>query len=86
MVPILFSAAGNVPGMGPGAGIATVTMMGYSGILLAPTGIGYAALTIGYRPTYAILAVLLLVVASQAGRAVAADRVTSRPVTQAKAD
>jgi len=75
MVPILFSAAGNVPGLAAGAGIATVTMMGYSGILLAPSGIGYAAQTIGYRPTYAIIAVLLLIVASQAGRATAADRV-----------
>jgi fucose permease len=75
MVPILFSAAGNVSGLAPGTGIATVTMMGYSGILLAPSGIGYAAETIGYRPTYAIIAVLLLIVASQAHRAAAADRV-----------
>ena len=85
MVPILFSAAGNVPGLGPGAGIATVTMMGYSGILLAPSGIGYAAQSIGYRPTYAIIAVLLLIVATQAGRATAAERVATRPVKPAKA-
>ena len=74
MVPILFSAAGNAPGLSPGAGIATVTMLGYSGILLAPSGIGYAAQTIGYRPTYFIIAALLLIVATQARRAAAANR------------
>jgi MFS family permease len=75
MVPILFSAAGNFPGMSPGAGIATVTMIGYSGILMAPTGIGYAAQTIGYRPTYGVIVALLLVVVSQAHRAAPAERV-----------
>ena len=74
MVPILFSAAGSYPGIGPGAGIATVTMMGYSGILVAPSAIGYAAQTIGYRPTYGIIVMLLLTVAGMAGRAAAAER------------
>ncbi len=78
MVPILFSAAGNVPGLPPGAGIATVTMLGYSGILLAPSGIGYAAQTIGYRTTYLIIAALLLIVVTQAHRAAAANRVTGQ--------
>jgi MFS family permease len=74
MVPILFSAAGSFPGMSPGAGIATVTMIGYSGILVAPTAIGFAAQTIGYRPTYGAIVVLLLVVVTQAHRAAPADR------------
>ena len=76
MVPILFSAAGNFPGMSPGAGIATVTMIGYSGILLAPTAVGYAAQTFGYRPTYGVIVLLLLVVVSQSWRAASAERVT----------
>ena len=74
MVPILFSAAGNFPGLSPGAGIATVTMIGYSGILVAPTGIGFAAQTIGYRPTYGVIVALLLIVVSQAHRAAPAER------------
>ena len=74
MVPILFSAAGNFPGMTPGAGIATVTMIGYSGILVAPSAIGYAAQTIGYRPTYGVIVALLLVVVAQAWRAGPAER------------
>lgn len=73
MVPILFSAAGNFPGVTPGSGIAAVTTMGYSGILLAPSAIGYAAETIGYRATYVVIAGLLLAVAGAAGRASHAD-------------
>ncbi len=81
MVPILFSAAGNCPGISPGAGIATVTMIGYSGILVAPSAIGYIAQHAGFRFTYAGVAVLLAVVAALAGRAKAADGVKSPALT-----
>ncbi|HEY0120326.1 MAG TPA: MFS transporter, partial [Rhizobium sp.] len=43
MVPIAFSAAGNIPGLQPGIGISVVTTMGYSGMLVAPSAIGFAA-------------------------------------------
>ena len=72
-VPIMFSAAGNQPGISSGAGIATVTMLGYCGILVAPSSIGFVAEAIGFRITYAALALLLVVVAALAGRAAAAD-------------
>lgn len=75
MVPILFSAAGNVPGLSAGAGIATVTMMGYCGILVAPSTIGFVAQHAGFRLTYAALAVLLAVVAALSGRAHSADEI-----------
>jgi MFS family permease len=75
MVPIVLSAAGNQPGASSGSGIAVVTMMGYSGILFAPSLIGIAAETIGYRITYFALACLLMVVAALAGRVAAADRI-----------
>jgi MFS family permease len=75
MVPILFSAAGNHPGMTPGAGIATVTMLGYSGILFAPGTIGFIAEHTGFRATYLVLGLILLTVAALAGRAAAADRI-----------
>lgn len=78
MVPILFSAAGNHPGLAPGAGIAAVTMMGYSGILVAPSTIGFVAEHAGFRVTYAGLAACLLVVAALAPRGAAADGI--RPV------
>jgi MFS family permease len=73
MVPILFSAAGNHPGTTAGSGIATVTMIGYCGILLAPSVIGYAAETIGYRATYLTIVGLLIVVVLMARQAVHAD-------------
>jgi MFS family permease len=73
MVPILFSAAGNMPGLTPGAGIATVTMMGFSGILVAPSTIGFVAQHVGFRLTFGVLAVILLVVVALAGKVQAAD-------------
>jgi hypothetical protein len=71
----MFSAAGNHPGLAPGAGLAAVTMFGYSGILVAPSTIGFVAEHVGFRFTYAALAVLLLIVAALAGSARAADGV-----------
>ena len=74
MVPILFSAAGNHPGLPPGTAISTVTMVGYAGILIAPSTIGFVAEHIGFRFTYAALSLLLILVASLAGRTAAADQ------------
>ena len=73
MVPIMFSAAGNRPGLPSAVGISTVTMVGYCGILVAPASIGFAAEHFGYRPTYAALSLLLVVVALLAARAADAD-------------
>ena len=36
IVPILFTAAGRVPGVPPGIGLATVTTIGYAGLLVGP--------------------------------------------------
>lgn len=78
MVPIMFSAAGNHPGLAPGAGIAAVTMMGYCGILVAPSTIGFVAEHVGFRVTYGTLSLLLVIVALFATRTAAADG--ARPV------
>ena len=75
MVPIMFSAAGNHPGIESAAAISTVTMVGYAGILVAPSSIGFIAEWFGFRLTYAALALLLVVVVAMAGRAAAADGV-----------
>lgn len=75
MIPVIFSAAGNHPGAASGAAISFVTMMGYSGILVAPTSIGFIAETVGFRVTFAGLACLLLLVALNATRARAAEPV-----------
>ena len=74
MIPVIFSAAGNYPGLAPGTAIAFVTMLGYSGILVAPFSIGYIAEHFGFRVTFGGLIVLLFVVALLANRARHAER------------
>ncbi|MCZ0962573.1 MFS transporter [Paracoccus benzoatiresistens] len=61
MVPIAFSAAGNVPGLAHGVGLSVVTTMGYSGILLAPGTIGFLAERMSFSVIYLGLSLLLLV-------------------------
>jgi MFS family permease len=73
MVPILFSAAGNHPALPSATAISIVTMVGYCGILVAPSSIGFLAEHMGFRPTYAALSLLLVVVALLAAQAADAD-------------
>ena len=73
MVPIMFSAAGNRQGIPSAVAITTVTMVGYCGILVAPASIGWVAEHFGFRPTYAGLSLLLVVVALLAARVADAD-------------
>jgi MFS family permease len=79
MVPIMFSAAGNYPGLPSGVAISIVTMVGYAGILVAPASIGFIAEHIGFRWTYAGLSLLLVLVASLAGSTAGADGEHARP-------
>ncbi|MBX3583851.1 MAG: MFS transporter [Rhizobiaceae bacterium] len=61
-IPILFSAAGNQPGTSAGAGMSVVTTMGYSGILIAPSLIGFVGERTGFAPIYIGISVLLMLV------------------------
>ena len=85
MVPILFSAAGNHPNLPSASAISIVTMVGYCGILVAPSSIGFLAEHVGFRPTYAGLALILIVVALLAGRAADADRAKVLPSAEPQA-
>lgn len=62
IVPIAFSAAGNQPGISASTGMSVVTTMGYSGILLAPSAIGFAAEHTGFSWIYIGLSLPLIVV------------------------
>ena len=62
MVPIAFSAAGNMPGLAPGIGISVATFMGYSGMLFAPSLIGFIAEHTGFSIIFACVPVLFIVV------------------------
>jgi fucose permease len=73
MVPIAFSAGGNQPGMPSGTGMSVVTTMGYSGILMAPSAIGFVAERTGFGPIFIALSALQVVVFLMAGLARAAD-------------
>lgn len=73
MVPIAFSAAGNLPGMAQGIGLSVVTTMGYSGILVAPSAIGFIAEHVGLALIFASLPALHLVVLLLSGLARHAD-------------
>jgi fucose permease len=73
MVPIAFSAAGNLPGLAAGVGISAVSFMGYSGLLFAPSLIGFIAKHTGLGPIYVGLPLLYIVVLALSGLARYAD-------------
>jgi fucose permease len=73
VVPIIFSAGGNQPGMASTTGMSVVTTMGYSGILLAPSAIGFTAEHTGFTAVFIAMAGLLIVVFCMGNLAHAAD-------------
>ena len=64
IVPVLFSAAGRMPGASPGMSIATVTALGYSGMLAGPAVIGLVAHASSLPLALGGVAVLLTAVAA----------------------
>lgn len=79
MVPIAFSAAGNQDGIESGTGMSVVTTMGYSGILVAPSAIGFLGERVGFAIIFVALSGLLVVVSLMAGLARSADFVAHQP-------
>lgn len=74
IVPIIFSAAGNQSGIHAGTALSLVTLMGYSGILVAPSLIGFVGGHAGFGPVYMVLALLLAMVFILSPLAGAADQ------------
>jgi predicted MFS family arabinose efflux permease len=66
IVPVLFSAAGRLPGTAAGVSIATVTALGYSGMLAGPALIGFIAQATSLPLALSGIAASLLVVAASA--------------------
>lgn len=73
LAPILFSTAGNQPGRNAGVSLSILTTMGHSGILLAPSLIGFVGGLVGLAPVYIAIAILLGFVSLLSGRTAAAD-------------
>ncbi|WP_312325586.1 MFS transporter [Stenotrophomonas sp.] len=61
LVPVLFSLAGRQKVMAPSHAIAAASILGYSGVLLGPALIGYAAHFIGLQASFVSLAAIVLV-------------------------
>jgi MFS family permease len=66
IVPLLFSAAGRVPGVAAGAGVAMAATMGYGAFLLGPPLIGFLADWVGLRAALLVLVASGLTIACSA--------------------
>jgi hypothetical protein len=67
VIPILFSAAGRVPGVQDGTALAAVATTGYFGLLAGPPLIGLAAELSGLRVALGIVSVLCAVITAGSG-------------------
>ncbi|MFC3394854.1 MFS transporter [Brenneria rubrifaciens] len=66
VVPILFSAAGNQEIMPANRAIASITTVGYAGILIGPTLLGFIAQLSNLSVAFGCVALLLLIVCASA--------------------
>jgi len=66
IVPVMFGAAGRLPGTSPGMAIATVTTLGYAGLLSGPALIGFLAQISSLAVALSAVAGLLLLTAASA--------------------
>lgn len=62
LVPVLFSAAGRQTTMPAPLAVASVTTLGYAGVLIGPALIGLVSDLTGLRTAFALLAILMLAV------------------------
>ena len=67
IVPVLFTAAGRVPGVPPGIGLATVTTIGYAGLLVGPALIGFVADATSLQVAFVLVAAMFAAIAASAG-------------------
>ena len=58
VVPFVFSLAGKIPMSNPGAALASISSLGYLGFLLVPPMIGYVAQATSLRVSFAIIALM----------------------------
>lgn len=68
VIPIVFSSAGRLPGLAPGAGIATVSAFGWTGFVCGPPLIGQLAGAFGLSAALAVLPALTLLIAAATSR------------------
>jgi hypothetical protein len=66
IVPVMFGAAGRLPGTSPGIAIATVTTLGYVGLLCGPAAVGFVAHASSLPLALAGVGAMLLLTAASA--------------------
>jgi hypothetical protein len=71
IVPVLFSVAGQLPGIAPAHGIAAVSSVGYAGMMVGPPLIGFVAEARSLTAGLCVVIVFALVVAACSRRAFA---------------
>jgi len=83
VVPLAFSAAGRVPGVSPGFGIAAVSTVGYGGFFVGPPAIGVVSQYAGLAVGLSLIPLFGLLIAWLAGclRGRGAERPVSVPET-----
>ena len=69
IVPVLFSAAGQLPGIAPAHGIAAVSAVGYFGLMAGPPLIGFIAQARSLAVGLVVVIVFAVVVSAFAKRA-----------------
>ena len=67
VIPLVFGSGGKVPGVSPGAGIATVTGIGYVGFIVGPPAIGFASQLSSLRVALVLVVLCCFVAAWLAG-------------------
>lgn len=78
IVPVLFSAAGRVPGVPAGVALATVTTIAYAGLLVGPALIGFVADLTSLPAAFLMVAAMLAAIAAGGRAAVRGDRTAAR--------
>ncbi|MBL4801210.1 MAG: MFS transporter [Emcibacter sp.] len=73
LVPILFSTAGNQPGLNAGVSLSVVTTIGHVGVLLVPSVIGFVAGKVGLASIYITVAILIGALSLMSGKTAVAD-------------
>jgi fucose permease len=74
IVPIIFRAAGHVPGVSTGAGIAAATTLAYLGFVVGPPAIGFAGERLSLPIALGGMAVVMALVALNARRTELSDQ------------
>ena len=67
LVPVFFGAAGRIPGQTPGAAIAALATIGYSGFVVGPPCIGVVADATSLRLALGLIVLACLAIGLAAG-------------------